>query len=88
MTSGRRSAALLLFWGAVGQAHSAQQPSLEEIVSNRLLTGFKEGCDTQASAVRNLGIAVKAAYGDLRQREGKAPESSDLYGIYHPAVAN
>lgn len=77
MVPGRCGAALLLFLGALGCGHSLQT-SLEEIVSTRLLAGFKEGCDMQATAIRNLGIAVKAAYGNLRRREGKVPESVDL----------
>lgn len=77
MAPSRFSAAFLLLLGTVGQGRSAETP-LEEIVNNRLLTGFKDGCDMQATAIRNLGIAVKAAYGDLRRREGKTPESADM----------
>lgn len=66
---------LLLF--GVAQCGLASELPLDVVVGNRLMTGVREGCDTEESAVRNLGAAVKAAYRDVRVREGKAPESVD-----------
>ncbi|KAL8425659.1 hypothetical protein Efla_003979 [Eimeria flavescens] len=74
MASVLRSAALLLLLGAAERGHSVQM-SVQEIVNSRLLAGFKEGCDAQATAMRDMGIAVRAAYGGLRRREGKTTES-------------
>lgn len=78
MALGRCSAAFLLLFGAVEHGHCAEEPRVKDIVNTRILTGFKEGCDPQATEVKNLGVAVKMAYGDMRRREGRTAVSSDL----------
>lgn len=71
-----KAALLLLLSGAVHQGYCEEEPSVQEIVKSRIITGFKEGCDAEATAVRNLGAAVKAAYTDMRRREGKGEDTA------------
>ncbi|KAL8438571.1 hypothetical protein ACSSS7_000105 [Eimeria intestinalis] len=68
------TAALLLLLGAAEHGQAVQM-SVQEIVKSRLMAGFKEGCDPQATAMRDLSIAVRTAYGGLRMRQGKGTEA-------------
>ena len=52
------------------------QPSVREIVKNRLIAGFKEGCNPQETSLHSLQQAVRTAYVDLQRREGKKTEVS------------
>lgn len=79
-----KAAFLLLLSSAVSPARSAaaseDEPSVAEIAKNRIITGFKEGCDAERTAIRNLALAVKTAYGDMQKREGRTAEEAEECG--------